>query len=50
MKLNVAYFCINCEEIFDGGDYKKDHCPKCASSNIFPIGKWLNAIVDKVKK
>jgi hypothetical protein len=36
--------------IFDGGEYKKDHCPKCASSNIFPLGKWLNAIVDKIKK
>ena len=36
-KLATQMVCINCDQIFDFGRF----CPVCASSQVYPLGRWL---------
>ncbi|MBT9164972.1 MAG: hypothetical protein DDT23_00983 [candidate division WS2 bacterium] len=37
MKLRNCYFCVECEELFEG--FK--HCPSCSNRTVIPIQQWL---------
>lgn len=46
MQLNRSWLCMNCNEIFDAKDLKKQGCPRCASDEIYPLTKWIGSHVE----
>ena len=37
MKLEIALFCLDCDEIF----YDLDSCPSCGNHIIMPLKDWI---------
>lgn len=44
MRLQNAYICIDCDEVFDPiGQGGKHQCPACASMSCAPISGWITS-------
>lgn len=44
MRLQNAYLCIDCDEIFDPlGQGGKHQCPACTSRSCAPISGWITS-------
>ena len=44
MKLQKAYLCIDCDEIFTLSRFDHSHCPSCQSLSFRPIQRWMDYV------
>lgn len=47
IRLDRAYFCVDCDTVFDGRDVSEKRsaglcCPHCLSETVCPLTYWLN--------
>lgn len=45
MKLESAYICLDCDEVFEDGDGVG--CPSCSNRYVVALSKWIRPLKDE---